>query len=860
MKRQTRRETSNGGFQSDARAAAKTVSRSLLCVAIAGTLSPFVSAAEVSGRTAGSLEEVVVTARRRVEMAQDVPLAITAMSPEMLEDKSIFQFSDLGKNIPGFSVSSNSGSTNSPVVALRGQRPSETLLTLDPAVPLYFAEIVMTPVYGTNLAMYDLANVQVLKGPQGTLFGRNSTGGAVLLSPQTPANEFEGYLKGTVGNYNLYKAEGAVSVPVNDVFTFRLAGQSTDRDGYQSNVAQNDTACSDCLWSEDSYGLRLVASLDTGTFRNLSTLSYDQDDSVGRSPVAVGFNPETGLGQLYDMIWNGALGRSNPFFAGLGVPTEAAVDDAIARQSRRSPFKVEVEAMPDQRIENWFFANATEFDLSDELTLKNIFGYRKLEFSELPETDGISQRLFGAITIDSPTVPDDVGLPGRRTVESEQFSNEVQLIGYAFDQRLEWVAGVYWYKMEGSEKFLSNNLGRNPAWPAGPSPVPDPDLDTLWAFAQNGLYLSSSEGSVLNEAYAVFGEGTFDIDDQWSATLGLRQTWDKRELTAKNRGTPFTDPTLSPQCSMTDEAGNFLPNDGCVRTVDETFSSPTWRVAVNYSPEHAQLLYGSISTGYRSGGFNMRGTNNVTLAPFDEETVLNYEIGHKADWNAGVLGNVRTALALYWQEYSDIQKTQGVIVDSQFVTNTVNAAEAVIRGAELDITAAPSDRWLFSLSYSYIDAYYKEWGLPRDVGGAVIVFDNSSSPFVYVPEHSLTATAKYTLPLDASVGEVSLLASVYWQSEMDSHPQPQHFGSFGFSDDVVQVMRNAQKLDAYDIWNFRLSWRGVMGSSFDADLFVNNAFDEEYVIGGLNVIDSLGWAADTYGEPRTFGGSVRWNF
>jgi len=110
------------------------------------------------------------------------------------------------------------------------------------------------------------------------------------------------------------------------------------------------------------------------------------------------------------------------------------------------------------------------------------------------------------------------------------------------------------------------------------------------------------------------------------------------------------------------------------------------------------------------------------------------------------------------------------------------------------------------------------------------------------------------------VGEVSLLASVYWQSEMDTHPQPQHFDDFGFSDDVVQVMRDAQKLDAYDVWNFRLSWRGVMGSEFDADLFVNNAFDEEYVVGGLNVIDSLGWVAETYGEPRTFGGSVKWNF
>lgn len=825
----------------------------------------------------GLLEEIVVTVRRRVEMATDVPISITAMTPDMLENRGITELSKLDTNVAGLNITTGGGGANTPLIALRGQRPSEILMSQDPAVPLYFSEVVLTPAYGTNLSMYDLANVQVLKGPQGTLFGRNSTGGAVLFTPKAPETEFGGYIKGTVGNYDLYKFEGAVNLPVNDVLGFRLSGQKTERDGYQS-IVEGPVTCDDCVWDEDSYGLRLITSIDSGAFRNLTTMSYDENDSIAQSLVGSAFNPGSALGTLWSIVHNGGLYDQvpeafHPALQAAGVPSERNIDEFLERQGNRSVHDIGLSTMPTEYIENRFFANNTEFDFSDELTIKNVFGYRFIEYNVVQDADGSPLPLFGSISIDTPTIPGDISLPSERRSKAEQFSNEIQLIGST--DKLDWLAGVYWFKMEGSEDFFAQNVGPNLDFPAGTS---------VSAIALNGLYNSSSESSVLNEAYAIFGEGTYTFTDEWSLTLGLRQTWDKRELTTHNRA---TDSTIADQPAVCDVSGEddqplqpiTEPYDRsiCSRTVDESFSSPTGRIAVNFTPAYGELYYASLSTGYRTGGFQTRGVDNFTLTPFDEETVITYELGHKADWDAGSFGNFRTAIALYWQDYQDIQKTQGLTnnqgtadtSDDTYTQATINAAEAVIRGVDLDVTWAPTDSLLFTLSYAYIDAYYKEWfrelDTDQDGDGENDLLDNKSSPFVYIPEHSVSVTAQYTLPLDPSLGDISLIANYYWQSKQDTFPEPQHREFIsdiqgGWPESAFIGAEEYQFIDDYELWSFRINWESIMGSNFDASAYIDNAFDEEYGTGGINAFDSLGWIATNYGPPRTFGASLRWNF
>ena len=202
-------------------------------ISIAQTPAAAPAAEQQAGRT---LEEVMVTARRREESAQSVPIAITALGANDLEKHQISNLENIMTVVPEFSISQSSGRPNSPVYGLRGIRPTESIYGQDPTVAVYFADVVISPASGTNLGLYDLASVQVLKGPQGTLFGRNTTGGALLMTPQRPGDSFGGNVMVGGGSYGLFQTQLALDLPVTDSFGMRLAGRTVDSDGYQTNV------------------------------------------------------------------------------------------------------------------------------------------------------------------------------------------------------------------------------------------------------------------------------------------------------------------------------------------------------------------------------------------------------------------------------------------------------------------------------------------------------------------------------------------------------------------------------------------------------------------------------------------------
>ncbi len=817
-----------------------------LALAVACIWQIPVSQAQPSASGVTGIEEIVVTARRREESMQDIPIAVTAMGEDYLRMHNMTDFESISYQVPSFGVSTVTGSTNLPIVTLRGQRPSEMQINTDAAVPMYFADVVMTPAHGTNLAMYDLENVQVLKGPQGNLFGRNSTGGAVLLTPKRPGDEFGGYVDVDVGNYNLIKVESAVDLPVNEVLKFRLAGRGVDRDGYQDNVADNALRGSNKYWDEDSTSLRLSMALDFDHLRNLTVVSYDKNDMLGRVPIPKVFNPQASLGGLLNAVHNGG--------AGIGGPS---VDNAIERQAQRSGHKIETDLLGRESVRNRFLANTTEYDLSDRLTLKNIFGYRRVEYSAAGDSDGTAVPMFGAVTSLSEEVTRN---PPRSPMQAEQLSNELQLMGSSFDDRMDWIAGVYWYEMEASQSTPIQVVGANPNWPSGPAPVPQ--LETVWRIAQNGMRQNSPAGDVENDSYAVFGEFTYDISDKWGFALGARYTWDDRSITARNFAANSQTGAL--QCNMFGEDGVRLPNDDCRRQVSKDFTNLTWRTAIDYKPRDGLMFYGSVSTGHRSGGFNIRGTDNFTLMPFDEETVITYEVGLKGDWQLGG-GDLRTNLTAYYQDFDDIQRIQALFVDGAFGNAIVNAAEATIKGLEFDATYSPTHNLSLSLAWAYVDIGYDKWDVQRQVGrdpdtGAPIVEtqDNSDSVFTWVPEQSLTGSIRYDLPLAPEIGDLSIMASMYWQNRMYTYAEYKQWvgNDWVRFDDIWDTV----KVSGYTIWNMRFDWRSIYGSGFDLALYVNNVSDKEYVVGGNNNADSLGLALNVLGAPRTVGAALRWNF
>ncbi|WP_439134183.1 TonB-dependent receptor, partial [Pseudomaricurvus sp.] len=790
------------------------------------------------------LEEVVVTARRREESQQDVPIAVTSMGQDFLREQNITQIEDLGTHVPSVRISSAGTGTNQPLVTIRGQRPSEAAIQLDPAAPIYFNDVVMLPSVGTNLAMYDLQNVQVLKGPQGTLFGRNSTGGALLMTPTRPGDALGGYVEAKMGNYDLMSIEGAIDVPITDQLSMRLVGRKVERDGYQENIA--DTSLNgNRARGEDSEGLRLSVSYLGDRLSNLTVLSYDKNESG--SPVAQtrGVNTSTQGGGTMAAVWPEYL---------------SAVQEIVDRDD---PWKYKSDVDSTDKVENTFASNTVEFELSDNLSVKNILGYRKVEYSSGNDADGTLLPISGSITSNnSPGSPDytdsgyGLGITGAdhnpteaTPTIAEQFTAELQLLGTAFDERLDWIAGAYWSQMEGTSNQSLQQIGGR--WVGIPA---------FGGFPFPGVYEVNST-TALNTGTGLFAEGTYRFSDEWSLTAGLRQSWDERELTVRkftsnaglaNLSCAIHAPGVTPSTDPRNPNANALPSDACERTVEEEFDDPTWRLSLNYMPSDAILLYGSVSTGYKAGGFNSRGTDDSTLQPFDPEAVTTYELGSKIDWSLGDVP-VRTNAALYWQAYEDIQQTKPIDVGGALATQTVNAAKADIRGFEVDITAMPTDNLSLSLSYSFVDAEYKEneSSVPDGAGG-LYTFDTSDNDFVYIPENTMTAAATYTFPMDASLGEMSVTASYYWQDDMTTHALAGDFSEFQsngivnpaarWTDDNVELAESVSQVDSYGVWNLRYDWRNIMGSNFDFAAYMNNVADEEYVLGGLNVIDVF-WAA-----------------
>jgi iron complex outermembrane receptor protein len=803
-----------------------------LTAAISALYAPATFAAESSAR---QLDEVIVSARRREEMAQDVPISMTVMTEEFLKTNNITKVEDLGTKVPSMRITQAGGSLNEPVITLRGQRQGEASFNQDPAAPIYFNEIVISPNQGGNLGLYDLEGLQVLKGPQGTLFGRNSTGGALLMTSKRPGNTLGGYVEAKVGDFNLKGFEGAIDVPLTNELTTRLVLHKLDRDGYQENIADN-ALHGRRYRDEHSEGGRLSVNFETGDFSTLNIFSYDENKTLAAIPVIGAANPQVGLT------------AASPLYRSL-------VAEQVARDN---PWKVKSDVDASENIRNIFFSNASEYAFNDDLNIKNVFGYRKVFLANSSDIDGTEIGLFGAVTppVASVLTPSRAVTfsPRLNSIDTEFYSDELQMFGTALDNKLDWITGVYWSQLQGTEDKL---VQQSPGTPSSTSNA--------------GQSFDSGFNDIQNTSYGLFAESTYAFTDEWSLTFGARNSWDKRELTVRKWNSTVRNQATCGLFAEGAVASTFNPSAAqkdpdCERNVDESFEQPTFKLSLNYKPEADTLVYGNISTGYRAGGFNTRGITDSTLQPFDPEAVTTYEAGHKKDWDfSGV--TVRTSAAAYFQNYEDIQNTVSFSEGGRLITRTENAGKAEISGLELQVTVKPIDDLTLDASYSYVNATYKK--RQATIRGQVV--DTSSDDFTYIPMQSLTGSVTYKLPLDAQLGDISLMAGVYWQDEMSTLPTAKELDLYktganpalreqNWTTATVDAMRKFSEVDAYAVYNLRADWRGVMGSSFDVAAYMDNVTDEEYVLGGLNVIDSGGYGAYHYGAPRTVGASVKYSF
>ena len=798
-------------------------------------------------------EEVIVTARRIEERLQDVPISITTFSQKELEAQNVYNAKDLASYTPGLSINSRYGSDNT-TFSIRGfyqeQRTTATVGT-------YFAEVVAPRGSGATFggdgagpgSLFDLQNVQVLKGPQGTLFGRNSTGGAVLLVPKKPTSEYEGYLEDGFGDLDMWRTQGVVNIPATENLRFRFGFDHNERDGYMKNAGLLGAGPrGDAMGSVDYTAVRgsVVADI-TPDIENYSIFSYSKSESTGTLPKVTKCYP--GAVQFISRTPSEA------------IPLGDLSCAQIARESAAGDFWTVSNRIPDagSLTEQWQAINTTTWAATDSLKIKNIVSYAELK--GVTNIDLFGNYLVVGATPGKETSGNQVtgfafthanGLNNHTNAQST-FVEEFQLQGTAFDSRLIWQTGLY---LE-----LSDPLGVSGVQTATFTGCEDVQSLNCQPFT-GGQSLGSGNTSFSKTKFedkAAYAQASYDLTKQLTLTAGLRYTVDetKTHLNMLN-GTFKSDGTASFTC-----ANATASNKGTVTEVSELLSicdqklsqksdAPTWVVGLDYKPIDNLMLYGKYSRGYRQGGIALFGPDPVQK--YDPETVDTYEVGGKTSWRGALPGSFN--VAVFHNDFTDQQLQIGVACDSSkpgFTTPcsgnaaVLNAGSSTLDGLEADGSIYPVKGLQLGFSYAYLKTKIDEITLPTSLPP----YNSFTAPAEgdEIPQsipHSATASINYILPLPVSIGDVSVGLAVVYKSEYRYVPDSVPGSDNGLIPETTFA-------------NLNLNWADVMGKPVELGAFVTNVTNEKIY---LTVQDNQtrGFVSSHIGEPRLWGMRVRYKF
>ncbi len=793
-----------------------------------------------------AVEEIVVTARRREEELQDVPVSLTYFDQKQLNNVNMFQAGDIAKYTPSLQVNNRFGADTT-TFAIRGFTQE---LRTTASVGVYFAEVVAPRGANTQTSgdgagpgdMFDLENIQVLKGPQGTLFGRNTTGGAVLLTPKKPTDKFEGYGEVSYGKYDMQRLQGVLNIPVSDNFRMRFGVDQQRRDGYLDNfsgIGPDDYGDVDYVALRASFVWDITDDLENYTILKAS----DSDNNA--SPYSVFLcNSAATLGRVF-----------------------CAPDLARRRAAGHTDFYDVYNFVPDSHSEQeqWQVINTTTWKVNDRLTVKNILSYVELETRmnfALYGTDWRSPDLLltGAPNpsagqpITFQVVNSRSDLP---TTDQRSFVEELQLQGTAFDDRLTWQAGAYFER----SKPIGQSGSYGPAMiSCDPSTIGSADPgqwrcnDLLRALFFQPIpqgSVNSQPGGVTYKNQAIYAEGTYEFTDQWSMTLGLRYTEDETQGWVQETTYYFPGTT----------AGGYFPFNATSSYTGHPHTrsdAATGVAGVQYKPTEDLMLYGKYSRGYRQGSVNVASVPAFNV--HGPETVDTYEIGAKGSFGGPVPGTFN--IAAFYNDFEDqqlqfgYQRTNGV-----GSTSILNAGQSTLSGIEADATFLLTEDFNINISYAYLYSEIDKLVTPGDLYtlaelqalGIRSIPSYSvarDEPLPGTPENKLVATANYRLPVDANLGEVT--ASMTYIYTDDTQWLAPRTPTGAVSSPLYQ-------LDSYSLFNFSLNWEKIAGSPVDMLLFVTNAFDEEYesyVTGNWG----SGLEIGRLGEPRMYGVRLRYNF
>lgn len=751
--------------------------------------SPAFAQQAASRPAADTTGDIIVTAQRRSESLQRTPVAVSALSGEALQSRAIVSEADLQSAVPGLTI--KAGQTSNQLnYSLRGQTV-DTFSSSRPSVLPYVNEIQVGS--SGSSAFYDLESVQVLKGPQGTLFGRNSTGGAVVFTTVKPKNEFGGYVAVRGGNYDHYQAEGAINIPLaDDVALLRVAGFFQRRDGFQHNLFDGRQ-----FGKIERENVRASLTLKpSATFTN--ELVVDYGHTGGNSLMSVGYTARQAVSgpafvpsnQFYDPGVDAILGAGAwaAFLAAHPGVNPAGLNAEVAAQRARGPFRINVDGPNFYRSKNLLVSNISTWSVSDDLDIKNIVGYVGQKSARTGEYDGTVFPI------------DDTGPHGVRQ-KLYQFSEELQLQGKGFNQSLQYVIGVYYSKERDRTRSTTHIFEFEPFIPES---------------------FQINHGVTRNETIAGYAQGTLSLEDM-TGVQGLGITGGIRYSSEK--------------ITFSREADDFFvtnPNPNFVTPQRDTFKKISWQIGLQEQVDPNLLLYVVTRRSNRSGGFNffappVPGFGNEGGGEYRPEVATDVELGLKYRGNAGV--PFRINLAGYQMWIKDIQRSNYVSIFGSLAGITVNVPKAKVTGFELDASVQPASWLSLGTSLNYTNARFTD-NIVSVLGNPAVAF----STYPDTPKWSGMIYADVSTEIRPGL-KVSLHGDVYGQTST-------YFAS------TAATLNPGAQLPKYAIANFRLGLDET-DKGWSLALNVKNAFKKTYYVGGVGFSSLLGVNTALPGEPRT---------
>lgn len=747
-------------------------------------------AAEVSA--GGGLEEIVVTAQRYEENLQKVPLAVSAFDSSALEDLGVKNVVTLGQYVPN--MISNAGARGdtaaSGAIYIRGVGQSDSYPNADQGVGVYIDGVYLSRWKGSLYEVNDIDRVEVLRGPQGTLYGKNTIGGALNVITAKPQGDLDYRIGAGYGRFDAYELEGMVNVPISDALWFRAAVRGSQDDGYIENRL-NDTRIGDRDYTGGRFMLRWHPDGDLDI--NLSA-EVHRDRSYSAPTRLIDFNPDSPLfGTLVPLVIQLAdLGAIAPIPGSIReLPTFGSYLMPPGSDPREGGSFNHVGR---NELDVYMGTLTIEKGLTDSLRLKSITSYRGYDAFDRND-DGTPLEVLSSDT----------------EQEQWQASQELQIIGNAFDDRLALVSGLYWFKERSTNEELF-------------AVAPDLlsvlyDLGIVRDFGR-GLQFSTLKSTQQN--VSAFAQGTWSFTDRLRGILGLRWTREQREISNRTEFPTSDEPTT------------------LVNPPERTFTAFTPRFGIDFDVSDDALLYASAAKGFKSGLVSFRGvSSNEQVEPVDPEVVWSYEIGLKSRW---LDDRLQLNAAAFYSDYTDMQLVTVVVdADTQLPRTVVrNAGEATMQGAEIELIAKPVPRIELIGSFGVLSTEYGEFMDTDPLSGEPIDRSNNDLPFA--PRRTAAAIVRYLQPLPNGSG---LTAQAGWNYRSDSQ--------------LATINTPNTLSEAYSLYNARLSYNSPSGRTI-VTLYGENLSDEFYKVYAQDTGGAVGQAQGAFGRPRTYGVRVNYSF